>query len=136
MIVNKMILPVLFGLTTYPNPSTLRITIENIRVGKGNVIVEIYDSKEKFTAKKGAIVKSQEAHSRILEFIAELPQGIYALKVFQDINENKRCDEGWFHIPKEPYGLSNNFRPKYTAPTFDDCKVNISGQTAEHIKLN
>ena len=24
-------------------------------------------------------------------------------------------------VPKDPYGFSNNYRPKLKAPSFDDC---------------
>jgi uncharacterized protein (DUF2141 family) len=115
------------------NPSRLTVIVKNIRIGKGCVVVEVYNSPQNFSNKKLLVSKTLKASSESLEFVFSLPEGVYAVKVFQDINENKKCDMNLFHIPTEPYGLSNNFRPKFSAPTFKDCKFNVAGQTIQTI---
>jgi uncharacterized protein (DUF2141 family) len=70
-----------------------------------------------------------------LKFSFDLSEGECAVAVYQDLNENNVLDKGWFSIPKEPYGLSNNFRPTFSAPTFDDCKFKLTGQTIITITL-
>lgn len=54
-----------------------------------------------------------------------LEQGQYAVMVYHDLNSNGKLDMGLMG-PKEPYGLSNNFRSKFGPPNFEDCAVNIS----------
>jgi len=82
-----------------------------------------------------ARLETLKATGQKLKFTLDVPEGTYALKVFQDINENSKCDEGWFHIPREPYGLGNNFRPKLSAPAFENCKFFVAGLTDQTIRL-
>jgi uncharacterized protein (DUF2141 family) len=130
----KVILALMFSGVAFSD-AKLNIQIKNIQVGRGSVVVEVYDSKENFDHKKWLASKTLKATSESLQFIFDLPEGIYAVKIFQDINENRKCDEGWFHILKEPYGLGNNFRPKLSAPSFDNCKFPVTELTTQTIIL-
>lgn len=55
-----------------------------------------------------------------------IPKGTYAIALFQDLNGNTKLDTNLFGIPKEPYAFSNNIRPKFSEPAFDDCKFNFA----------
>lgn len=103
-------------------------------MGKGNVVVEVYDSNKSFF-KAPVASKTIKADKQSVEVSFDLAEGEYAVAVYQDLNENKVLDKGWFSIPKEPYGLSNNFRPRFSAPTYDDCKFKAVGKTAITVLL-
>ncbi len=60
---------------------------------------------------------------------AELPLGIYAASVYEDLNGNHRLDHNLFGIPREPAGVSENPATRYGPPHFDECKVRASGDT-------
>ena len=38
-------------------------------------------------------------------------------------------------IPKEPYGFSNNVRPKLSKPTFEACKFHLEDNLVMQITL-
>ncbi len=118
----------------FSNPEKLDVIVNNIQVGKGNVVIEIYNNNKDFF-KKPTTTKTVKATHQNLDFSFDISEGIYAVAVYQDINENKKLDKGWFNIPKEPYGLSNNYRPRFSAPTFNDCKFKVTQQTSETILL-
>ena len=124
----KLILSLFFFGAFFSNSAKLEVTVKDIQVGKGNIVVEIYDNKENFF-KKPFDTKTVKASDQTLDFSFDIPDGVYVVAVYQDINENKELDKGWFNIPKEPYGLSNNYRPRFSAPTFDDCKFKVTKQT-------
>ena len=124
---------ILSGAATHS--AKLGVIVKNIQIGKGTVVVELYDSKENLHHKKWLLSQTLKAASGSLQFTFEISEGSDAVKVFQDINENKKCDEGLFHIPKERYGLGNNFRPKFSAPAFEDCKFLVTGETNQTIFL-
>jgi uncharacterized protein (DUF2141 family) len=130
----KIFFIILYFGTLFSNPVKLNVVVKNIQVGKGSIVVEVYNNKETFF-KKPLIAKTVKASNESLEFSFDLSNGEYAVAAYQDINENKLLDKGWFNIPKEPYGLSNNFRPRFSAPTFDDCKFNVTEQTTTIIRL-
>ena len=105
---------ILLLVTFFSNSVVLKIVVKNIQVGKGNIVVEIYNNRENFL-NKPFVAKTIKASSQSSEFSFDLPEGDYAVAIYQDKNENKLLDKGRFNIPKEPYGLSNNFRPRFSA---------------------
>jgi uncharacterized protein (DUF2141 family) len=68
-----------------------------------------------------------------------LAAGTYAIAVSQDFNGNRLTDTTVFGIPKEPWGVSNNIRPKLRAPRFSECSFTITNSAPQtlsiHIKI-
>ena len=56
----------------------------------------------------------------------DLSKGNYAIAVYHDENNNKKMDKNVFGAPTESYGFSNNVRPTFSAPSFEDCRFNIA----------
>jgi uncharacterized protein (DUF2141 family) len=57
--------------------------------------------------------------------LKDLKPGIYAIKTFQDENKNEKMDFDWFGIPTERFGFSNDAKPKFQQPSFDQAKFQI-----------
>lgn len=124
----------LFGLKVNPAAHTLQLNISNITAGKGNVMIAVHN-KENFL-KSRLVEKSIPASASSLQLHLELPDGQYAVAIYQDLNQNKQLDTGMFGIPEEPYGFSNNTRPKFRAPTFDETKFGLYNKLSLSIKLD
>jgi uncharacterized protein (DUF2141 family) len=131
--INRSLLIFLLGLI-FTDQTTLKVVVQNIQVGKGSIVVEIYND-EKMFLKKPIASQIQKANNSSMEFSFNVPQGMYAVAVYQDLNDNKKLDAGMFHIPKEPYGFSNNYRPQFSAPHYKDCLIKVTGQTTSTIAL-
>jgi uncharacterized protein (DUF2141 family) len=116
------------------NNNQLQVVVRNIEVGEGNIVIEIYNNEDNFLNKPIA-TRTVKATNESLNFNFDLPNGAYAVSVFQDRNQNKKCDKNWFSIPTEPYGLSNNFRPSFSKPKFNDCKFTLLNQRTETVYL-
>jgi uncharacterized protein (DUF2141 family) len=101
------------------------ITVKNVHIGKGSVLVNLYASQESFF-KKACLTQSKKASNETLTFAFEIPEGTYAISIFQDMDNDGILKQGWFKIPAEPIGLGNNYKPKFSAPTFEACAVTIS----------
>ncbi len=52
--------------------------------------------------------------------VGELAPGRYAVSLYLDENGNGRLDSGFFGIPTEPVGVSNNPRSRMGPPRFED----------------
>ena len=113
---------------------TITVVAKNVQIGKGFVVVEIW-SDEKMFLKKPLMSKTLKAVNQTLEFTFELTEGRYAISVYQDLNDNKKLDLGIFNIPKEPVGFGNNFRPKFSAPKFEDCTIFLFQSMKTEIEL-
>jgi uncharacterized protein (DUF2141 family) len=114
--------------------ATLTVVARNVQVGKGPVIVEIWESEEMFF-KKPIATQSLEPDRDPLRFSFDLKEGRYAISVYQDMNRNGKLDLGMFHKPTEPVGFGNNFRPKFSAPKFEDCAINLVTAATQEIDL-
>jgi uncharacterized protein (DUF2141 family) len=119
----------------YTVSAKLKIVISDIQAGKGSVVAEVYDNGKDFF-KKPVASQTMKATNNMLEFSFEIPEGVYAVMIYQDLNENKLLDRRMIGIPKEPYGLSNNFTPHFGPPKFDDCRFNLVDPTILTIKLH
>lgn len=103
----------------------LQVIVTNVKLHHGNVIASVYVKRASFL-KEALISKKIASDSMQLTFYFDLPQGNYAITIYQDINNNGKLDFGVFHIPKEPIGFGNNFKPRFSAPDFDDCKIALN----------
>ena len=66
--------------------------------------------------------------------IDDVPSGDIAVLVYVDENENGLIDKNFIGIPKEPLGISNNYRPK-GPPAFSRAKFTASDSTTIDIEL-
>lgn len=55
----------------------------------------------------------------------DIPEGTYGIRIFQDLNGNGKLDSGAFG-PKEPWGMSNNIRPAFRGPTFEEIQFEVN----------
>ncbi|GGA97886.1 DUF2141 domain-containing protein [Puia dinghuensis] len=124
----------LFARRSAPNQTALHVIVQNVQVGKGTINVAIFNDKNDFL-KKPVAAQIRKADSVTVEFSFPIAPGEYAIAAYQDLNENQQLDAGLFHIPKEPYGFSNNYRPKMSAPKFEDCLIKVAGGDTSTINL-
>jgi uncharacterized protein (DUF2141 family) len=109
---------------------TLTVRVENIDPGKGHLMIGLFNDEKTFpdVYHKGLRVPATDG-AMIVEFV-DLPDGPYAVSVYQDANDNEELDKNFFGIPKERYGFSNDSdRPNYGKCRFDfknDMTININ----------
>lgn len=115
---------------------TVTIIVDNIQIGQGSIVLNIYDKEVTFF-KNPLITKSESAINSSMKIMFEAPIGTYAISIFQDFDNNGKLNQGWFGRPLEPVGFGNNFKPKFSAPSFQDCAVHISNSNTQFkISLN
>lgn len=118
------------------NPELI-INVTNIKATKGEIRVIIYNTSDNFL-EEGADVKIYaKSVDEMLETIVidDLPKGDYSIFLYHDENSDDECNLNFFGIPQEGYGFSNNFRPKLSAPDFDDCKFSLKERTVLDVEL-
>jgi uncharacterized protein (DUF2141 family) len=117
-------------------PVMLKVEITNVKAAKGKLMIGIYKPEDKFGEGKPAVsemITVKSAGSTSVSF--ELEPGKYALAVFHDLNSNGELDKNFVGIPKEPYGFSKDFRPKFSAPSFEDCVFEVTGENAQQLAV-
>jgi uncharacterized protein (DUF2141 family) len=140
MLLNHFILGFcfLFGLFAQNNSNhvTLSVRVENIKAQNGKTIRIGIDKKNEFMKNdepfKYALVR---AYKNYVEYEFKLPKGEYAVSVYHDLNGNEELDKNLFGAPKEPYGFSQNYVPRFRAPRFDEVKIPLANDKKINIKL-
>ncbi len=95
----------------FASAETLSVTVSNVKAGKGNIRVGLFNQANEFPDGKifgGEVTTSKKDIVTVM--FKDLPPGIYAVSVFQDINGNKVIDKNFVGIPKEPYGFSGTWK--------------------------
>lgn len=137
MRINKSVLAVAVAFIALPTfADELTLNVNNIKSVKGNLLVAVYDKEEHYNANNNwAAAKQVKVAGTTMSLIfADLPAGSYAIKLFQDENENNQIDIGANGIPTELYGFSNN-GGSYGPPSFNEAKVMVDKATEIEIRL-
>ena len=74
-------------------------------------------------------------HASDVAFSLDLPAGVYAVTVYEDLNANRVLDHNFFGIPREPVGASNNPSGRFGPPRFAECAFRLAN-TAESITIS
>ena len=120
-----LLLSVVLGGSQPTETVDLKIVVTNISTLKGNIELGIFNNQKTFL-QKGKHYKSyskEVTNDTIIFLLKDCIKDNYAISLYQDVNSDNECNLGFLGIPKEPYGFSNNFRPKLSKPSFDDCKI-------------
>ena len=114
----------LFGLVGAQPVANLAVTVNNVRSAEGQVRVAVYRPGNWLQAVPTARVWVPAQGKRVtVEF--ELAPDEYAVAVLHDENDNGKMDYRFLRIPKEPYGFSNNAKPRLQPPKFEDAAFTL-----------
>jgi uncharacterized protein (DUF2141 family) len=124
--------------------SELIINLSNQKKA-GTLMLAIYNNAEAF---EGSVVKEKRSEVGVFKGLelylepmdstqlnTEIPDGEYAIAFFIDANGNKKLDKNFLGIPKEQFGFSNNAMGTLSAPSFEQAKFKVTGNTVQNIKL-
>jgi uncharacterized protein (DUF2141 family) len=105
------------------NRKPLKLIIENLGSPTAPILIGLYGKgndflNEKDTLKKYKFIPEGDA---LNASITDLEYGTYAMALFQDMDNDGKIERNFLGIPKDPYAFSNNARPAFKAPSFDDC---------------
>ena len=122
---------------SYENPE-LTIQIENIGILEGRIRIGVFNKGENFLKREAAIKHyyiTVKSSTEIIK-INDLPKGDYAFSMFHDENSDDEFNLNFLGIPKEPYGFSNNVKPKFSAPSYESCKFSLAEDRTVEVTLS
>lgn len=113
------------------------VEVTGIKPGKGSVYFGLYNKEKGFLDDKSQIAtaKVKAQASNVVYTFKNLPDGNYAVAVYQDVNDNGKCDRNMIGYPREGFGFSKNFKPKFSAPDFDQVKIAVNQYAKTSIAL-
>jgi len=114
--------------------AVLALTVRNVRLGAGPVMIAVFDSEEGWKGTRRAVRGERiEATARdITVTLAGLKPGVYGVKLFQDINGDGRMDANPFGIPTEPFAFSNDAPVRFGPPKWQAAQFTVASGAAAH----
>jgi len=113
----------------------LTINISEVNSGKGMVLVALYAGDEAYKSGEATFkshVKAENTQESVL--FKDVPEGEYAVKMYQDENSNRELDFNMLGIPKEGYGFSNNVG-RFGQPNYQEAKFMVKDKTVIEMEL-
>lgn len=113
------------------------VTVSNLVNNKGVCKTCLFANPSSFAGNGNALkcINAQVKNKSSSVVFDDVPQGVYAIAVFHDENNNNKMDKNFLGIPKEGYGASKNKLPFASAPTFNDNKFEVSANNTITIAI-
>jgi uncharacterized protein (DUF2141 family) len=116
-------------LDAQPSTSHVTVKVSGIRNNTGRVIIGMWNSQDGFPKDRAKAFRQTSVsilNDMAVATFSEVPYGEYAVALFHDENNNGRMDTRFPGIPVEGIGSSNNPHPRFSAPTFSECRFEVS----------
>ena len=105
----------------------LRIKVTNIQTHSGSIEIGIFNNPNVFL-KKGKAFENYTIKANadtVICLIESLKKDTYAISLYHDIYADEECNLNILGRPVEPYGLSNNKKPKLRRSKFSNCSFTL-----------
>lgn len=103
------------------------VCFNNLKQPAGVLYITVYNRGDGFMQPDEALVKKlvpvQQTGTITVEFPEITAAGQYAVSAFHDLNGDGKLNTSLVGIPTEPYGFSNNARPRFRAPRWSEAQV-------------
>lgn len=104
------------------------VHLSALRNEQGMVRCSLYDDGAKFPESQDHVIARavSSPSSRTCVFRGVAPAKDYAVVVHHDENNDAVFQKSALGIPEEGYGFSNDVHPRFSAPSFGDCKFHYA----------
>ena len=113
----------------------IKIVVKDIESNDGKMFFALYSTDITFLDKAFKAVKTEIQNNQCNITFEDIPEGIYAVSIFHDENDNGKLDTNCLGIPMEDYGCSNNANGFMGPPKWGDAKFELKAHTSLTIKL-
>ncbi|MCU0320721.1 MAG: DUF2141 domain-containing protein [Flavobacteriales bacterium] len=92
----------------------------------GNLMLLLCPSEAAYDKDEGCTPKMVKADGRTVRVtFTDVKPGTYAVKVFHDINSDRKLNTSWVGWPQEPYGFSNDAPVNMGPPSFKLAAITV-----------
>lgn len=137
MRIPQLLLLLALPLLSIAQSSLKVVVILNEPDAGGVVLLALCPSAKAYKADTGCVVMRVPANGNTIECtFGSITPGLYAVKVFHDVNENGKLDTNWIGWPQESYGFSNDAPVNTGPPPFKLAAIEVKqGAQTARIRL-
>jgi uncharacterized protein (DUF2141 family) len=118
--------------------ATLTIKIEGVKEKHGSIMIAVFDNEQNYLnlneMADGAIIAADSAIVSCT--FTNLSNGLLAVSVFHDYDDNRELNRNWLGMPQEGYAFSNNYYNALKPASFEDAVFYFTQDTTLYLKLN
>ncbi len=105
--------------------NTIEVSMSGFDNNDGTAMIALYDSEENFLGKLllGKISEIENKEAKVI--FSDVPEGIYAISVVHDEDDNGKLNMVMGFYPSEATGASNNAPAKFGPPKWEDAKFEV-----------
>lgn len=110
----------------------LTVEVDGISTQKGAIMLGLFDAAtyDGEQALEGARIEVDG--SQVSVTFEDLAPGEYAVRLYQDLNDDGEFNTGNFGIPTEPYAFSNNANGAFGPAKWSAAKFTLGAEHATH----
>jgi uncharacterized protein (DUF2141 family) len=112
------------------NDFMLDLEVRAMLSASGEVSPGIFTREADFPSPPQQKLDAAPSSRTVRLHFTDLALGEYAVAVYQDRNGDNKLDTTFAREPLEPWGMSNNPRPRDRAPTWDEAKFTLPAEGA------
>ena len=116
-------LPLPLGATSV---GSIEVAVSGVRLSKGRVLVSICDEST-FLKDCRWTGEAPATRGTTIVTVRNVPAGRYGAQAFHDKNSDGEVDRGWFGIPLEGVGFSNDAKIRMAPPKFEEAAFGHDG---------
>jgi uncharacterized protein (DUF2141 family) len=113
-----------------PEATSLEVTVDGLRNSQGQVLCSLFRETEGFPSDSSTAARKARVELPVegaVEFrFQDVEPGPCAIAVVHDENGNGVLDRGFLGKPTEGYGVSNNPEKGFSAPSFEQARLDLS----------
>ncbi|CAM4237921.1 DUF2141 domain-containing protein [Gillisia limnaea] len=132
---HSIVMSIIFlsGILILSAQNSTEVEIINFDSNKGAAFIGLYNTEDSFLENeyKGKEVEIKD--KKAIFTFKDIPDGIYAVSVFHDEDDNGELTTNFLGIPKESYGASNNAKGTFGPPKWENAKFEV--RNGEIVKL-
>ncbi len=113
----------------------ITVVVPNVKSIQGTMMICLVAKESDFLkdCARGTNVKIEGKETTAI--FTDIPEGDYAITLFQDKNNDGALNTNFIGIPKEPYGFSNNPSSMFGPPSYDKCIFKVDGNKTITVEL-
>ena len=111
--------------------STIEVSMSGFDSNDGTAMIALYNSEENFLEKRFMGEISKIENNKAMVTFSDVPEGVYAISIFHDEDDNGKLNMIMGFYPSEATGTSNNAPAKFGPPKWEDAKFEV--KNGQHI---
>lgn len=128
---------IFFSVSGFSQQAKITVKVKGIAEVKGMMSIALFSSEKEYSS-KDTYTLAERVQITSTEFsftFPEVPSGVYAVKIYHDVNSDEELDTNWIGMPKEPFGFSNDAKGRMGPPSFEAASFKAQGDTKLVITL-